>query len=114
MALDLKRVPHTRRWPPGGLHPVVTFILTRGKHQTVPVLVMDGEGIGDSTEIIRRLEERYLSKHVLKRFLDLRFSTGSPELAEEAERRVVAALDRLDESSTGAATWPATVSAWPT
>ena len=61
-ALDYKRIPHTRRWPPGGFHPVVTFILTRGKHQTVPVLVMDGEGIGDSTEIIRRLEERFPSR----------------------------------------------------
>ena len=58
-ALDWKRVPHVRRWPPGGFHPVVTWIATRGKHQTVPVLMMDGEGIGDSTEIIRRLEERF-------------------------------------------------------
>jgi glutathione S-transferase len=57
-ALDYKRVPHTRRWPPGGLHPVATWLLTEGRGQTVPVLVMDGEGIGDSTEIIRRLEER--------------------------------------------------------
>ncbi|MEA2408760.1 MAG: glutathione S-transferase [Thermoleophilaceae bacterium] len=58
-ALDHKRIPHTRRWPPGGTHPLVTWLLTRGQHQTVPVLVMDGEGIGDSTEIIRRLEERF-------------------------------------------------------
>jgi glutathione S-transferase len=58
-ALDLKQVPHTRRWPPGGLHPLASRVLTRGRHQTVPVLVMDGEGIGDSTEIIRRLEERF-------------------------------------------------------
>jgi glutathione S-transferase len=58
-ALDYKRVPHVRRWPPGGFHPLVCWILTRRKHQTVPVLVMDGEGIGDSTEIIRRLEERF-------------------------------------------------------
>ena len=58
-ALDYKRIPHTRRWPPGGFHPLVTWILTRGRHQTVPVLVLDGEGIGDSTEIIRRLEERF-------------------------------------------------------
>ena len=58
-ALDYKRIPHVRRWPPGGLHPVAAFVLTRGAHQTVPVLVMDGEGVGDSTEIIRRLEERF-------------------------------------------------------
>jgi glutathione S-transferase len=163
-ALDHKRVPHTRRWPPGGFHPVVSFILTRGKHQTVPVLVMDGEGIGDSTEIIRRLEECYpdpalypadpeerrraleledffdeeigpyvrrmayhhltsepdllaelalhqiqyghpatigMSKAVLKRFLDLRFSTDDAELAKAAEDRVVAALDRLDAELEG-------------
>ena len=43
----------------GRLHPLVCLILTRGKNQTVPVLLMDGEGIGDSTEIIRRLEERF-------------------------------------------------------
>jgi glutathione S-transferase len=58
-ALDWKRAPHVRRWPPGGLHPVASWIATRGKHQTVPVLITDGEGIGDSSEIIRRLEERF-------------------------------------------------------
>jgi len=163
-ALDYKRVPHARRWPPGGFHPLVTWILTHGAHQTVPVLVMDGEGIGDSTEIIRRLEERFpdpplypadpderrralelenyfdeelgpyvrrmayhhmttdpdllaelalhqvqyghratlgITKQVLKRFLDLRFATGSPELAREAEDRVVVALDRLDAELEG-------------
>ena len=163
-ALDYKRVPHTRRWPPGGFHPLVTWILTHGAHQTVPVLVMDGEGIGDSTEIILRLEERFpdpplypadpderrralelenyfdeelgpyvrrmayhhmttdpdllaelalhqvqyghratlgITKQVLKRFLDLRFATGSPELAREAEDRVVVALDRLDAELEG-------------
>jgi glutathione S-transferase len=57
--LDHKRIPHTRRWPPGGFHPLVTWIVTRGEHQTVPVLVLDGEAIGDSTEIIRRVEERW-------------------------------------------------------
>ena len=58
-ALDWKRIPHARRWPPGGLHPLVTWLVTRGRHQTVPALIMDGEGIGDSTAIIRRLEERF-------------------------------------------------------
>ena len=58
-ALDWKRIPHVRRWPPGGLHPLVTWIVTRGRHQTVPVMIIDGEGIGDSTAIIRRLEERF-------------------------------------------------------
>jgi glutathione S-transferase len=58
-AIDLKRVPHARRWPPGGLHPVASRVATRGRHDTVPVIVLDGEAIGDSTAIIRRLEERY-------------------------------------------------------
>ena len=125
---------------------------------------MDGEGIGDSTEIIRRLEERFpdpplypadpderrraleledyfdeelgpyvrrmayhhmvtepdllvelashqiqyghrammgVNKRVLRLFLDVRFSTDSPEKAREAERRVVAALDRLDSELDG-------------
>ena len=163
-ALDYKRVPHRRRWPPGGLHPAVTWIATRGKHQTVPVLLMDGDGIGDSTEIIRRLEERYpepplypadpderrraleledwfdeecgpyvrrlvyhhltsdpdlltelaqhqvqygvdaligLNKAILKRFLDLRFATSSPERARHAEEKVVAALERFDAELEG-------------
>ena len=34
-------------------------MLTRGQHHTVPVLVLDGEAIGDSTAIIRRLEDAY-------------------------------------------------------
>ena len=163
-ALDYKRIPHVRRWPPGGFHPLVTWFLTRGRHQTVPVLVMNGEGIGDSTEIIRRLEERFpdpplypadpderrraldledyfdeelgpyvrrmayhhmvtepdllaelamhqiqyghramlgLNKRILRTFLDLRFSTSSPEKAHDAERRVVVAFDRLDAELEG-------------
>jgi glutathione S-transferase len=55
-ALDVKRVAHTRRAVLGGLHPLVTYVLTRGEHQTVPVLVVGGRGIGDSTAIIAELE----------------------------------------------------------
>jgi len=142
----------------------VSFVLTRGKHQTVPVLVMDGAGIGDSTEIIRRLEERFphpplypadpverrraldleelfdeqlgpyirrmayhhlasdpetltelavhqvqygpaatlgFTRRALKLFLDLRFSIGSPEAADAAEGKVMAALDRLETELEG-------------
>ena len=163
-ALDHKRIPHKRRWPPGGFHPLVTFVVTRGKHQTVPALLMDGEGIGDSTEIIRRLEERFpdpplypsdpadraralaleeffddelgpqirqmvyhhltsdsealaeltmhqvqyghratlgVNKRILTRFLDLRFRTADPDLAEESERKVVEAVDRLEAELDG-------------
>jgi glutathione S-transferase len=58
-ALDHKRVPHTRRAMLGGLHPPTTLVLTRGRHQTAPVLVLDGDAIGDSTAIIAALEERF-------------------------------------------------------
>lgn len=58
-ALDFKRVPHTRRAVLGGFHPLITALVTRGKHQTVPALSIDGEGIGDSTKIIAELERRF-------------------------------------------------------
>src|SRR3954452_9989375 len=58
-ALDYKRIPHTRRALLAGTHPLVTWILTRRKHQTVPVLTIDGHGIGDSTAVIAELERRF-------------------------------------------------------
>jgi glutathione S-transferase len=57
-ALDWKRFPHRRRVMPPGMHPLGGALLTRGKHVTMPVLVVDGRPIGDSTEIIEWLEER--------------------------------------------------------
>jgi glutathione S-transferase len=42
-----------------------------------------------------------LNKRILRRFLDLRFSTSSPEKAREAEERLVLALDRLDAELEG-------------
>ena len=42
-----------------------------------------------------------VNKRVLRLVLDLRFSTNSPDKAREAERRVVAALDRLDSELDG-------------
>jgi glutathione S-transferase len=42
-----------------------------------------------------------ITKKVLNRFLDLRFSTGSPERAREAEEKVVLALDRLEAELEG-------------
>lgn len=56
-ALDLKRVPHVRRAPLPGFHPVVARTLTSAR--TLPVLVLDGEAIGDSTRIIAELERRF-------------------------------------------------------
>ena len=58
-ALDHKKIPHRRRAVLGGRHPLVAMILTRGEHQTAPVLTVDGRGIGDSTAIIAELEARY-------------------------------------------------------
>jgi glutathione S-transferase len=54
-ALDYKGVPHVRRAVQAGRHPEVARRLTGG--ETFPVLVADGEAIGDSTRIIAWLEE---------------------------------------------------------
>lgn len=59
-ALDHKRVPHRRRAVPvPGIHIPASFILTRGGSVTFPVLELDGRAIGDSSEIIAALEQRY-------------------------------------------------------
>ena len=59
-ALDYKEVPHTRRAVSvPGLHIPASIWLTRGASQTFPVLEIDGQGIGDSTEIIAVLEGRF-------------------------------------------------------
>ena len=55
-ALDYKGVPHRRRSLAPGPH---TFRSRRlGGRGTTPVLIMDGEVIGDSTEIVAKLEQR--------------------------------------------------------
>jgi glutathione S-transferase len=56
-ALDWKRIPHRRRVMPPGFHPLGAFVLAGG--YTMPVLVLEGRPIGDSTAIIAALEERY-------------------------------------------------------
>jgi glutathione S-transferase len=58
-ALAYKAVEHERRGPPPGSHMLVALWLTRGQSKTFPVLVLDGRAIGDSTEIIAALEERW-------------------------------------------------------
>jgi glutathione S-transferase len=55
-ALDHKRIPHVRRAAIPGLHHRVAAKLTGGT--TLPVLVLGGEAIGDSTRIIEALEKR--------------------------------------------------------
>jgi glutathione S-transferase len=56
-ALDYKGVPYSSRVPMPGLHRVSALVATRGKHQRLPVVEIDGRRIGDSTAIIAALEE---------------------------------------------------------
>ena len=55
-ALDHKRIPHVRRAAVPGRHEPIARKLTGGR--TLPVLVLDGQAIGDSTRIIEALERR--------------------------------------------------------
>jgi glutathione S-transferase len=55
----LKGVGHERRALVPGYHMAVALALTRGRCYTSPILELDGLRIGDSTAIIRALEERY-------------------------------------------------------
>lgn len=57
-ALDHKGVAHRLRTPMVGLHQPLAMALTRSGHRRLPVLVLDGRAIGDSTAIIAALEER--------------------------------------------------------
>jgi glutathione S-transferase len=56
-ALDYKGVRHERRAVVPGAHRAVARKLTDGT--TFPILVLDGEAIGDSTKIIAALERRH-------------------------------------------------------
>ena len=56
-ALDYKSIPHVRRAPLPGLHAPYAMAVTRSTHRLLPVLVLDGRRIGDSTAIIAALEE---------------------------------------------------------
>jgi glutathione S-transferase len=58
-ALAYKGIEHQRRGPVPGAHIPVALWLTRGAHNTFPVLELDGRRIGDSTAIIAALEQRY-------------------------------------------------------
>jgi glutathione S-transferase len=56
-ALDYKGVPHSRRAAVPGRHRAIAERLTGGS--TFPILILDGEAIGDSTHIIEALERRF-------------------------------------------------------
>jgi glutathione S-transferase len=55
-ALDYKGIPHRRRKPLPGFHRAAAVGVTRGKHDRLPVLQLDGKAVGDSTAIIAELE----------------------------------------------------------
>jgi glutathione S-transferase len=160
-ALDFKRLPHSRRVMPPGLHPLGGLMLTRGRAVTMPVLSVGGRAVADSSAIIGCLEERFpgapalypagaaervraleleeffdeqlgpyarrwafhemtrdpaaLRSFALKQvewapeplqieafgvvaryFVELRYATADDAGAEEAERKIVAAFDRLE------------------
>lgn len=56
-ALDYKHIAHVRRAAIPGRHRAIAHRLTGGK--TLPVLILAGEAIGDSTRIIATLEQKY-------------------------------------------------------
>jgi len=57
-ALDYKRIPHVRRSLLPAWHAVKAKRLT-GEIETTPVLTLDGRAIGDSTQILAALEQRW-------------------------------------------------------
>jgi glutathione S-transferase len=56
-ALDYKGVPYQLRTPMPGMHRARALALTRGKHQRLPILDLEGRRVADSTAIIAALEE---------------------------------------------------------
>jgi glutathione S-transferase len=58
-ALEYKGIDHVRRSPLPGSHIPIALVLTRGAQPTIPILIVDGRAIGDSTAIIAALEARY-------------------------------------------------------
>lgn len=56
-ALDYKNIPHIRRAAVPGQHRAKARQLTGG--DTFPVLILDGQAIGDSTRIIEELQHRW-------------------------------------------------------
>jgi glutathione S-transferase len=56
-ALDHKGIAYELRAPMPGVHRVRALTLTRGRHQRLPILELDGRRVADSTAIIAALEE---------------------------------------------------------
>jgi glutathione S-transferase len=55
-ALDYKGIPYELRTPMPGTHRLAAMRLTRGKHERLPIIEIDGERTWDSTAIIAALE----------------------------------------------------------
>lgn len=55
-ALDYKGIPYELRTPMPGTHRLAALRLTRGKHERLPVIEIDGVRTWDSTAIIEALE----------------------------------------------------------
>lgn len=58
-ALAYKDVEHKRRAPLPGAHIPIALLLTRGTHKTFPIIQLEGQTIGDSTDVIAALEDRF-------------------------------------------------------
>ncbi len=56
-ALEHKGIPYELRTPMPGTHRLTALRLTRGRHDRLPILELEGRRIGDSTAIIAALEE---------------------------------------------------------
>ena len=55
-ALEYKGIDHKRRAVPPPAHMAAAYAITRGRGYTLPLLQLNGQAIGDSTEIIAALE----------------------------------------------------------
>src|SRR6478609_5724754 len=56
-ALDYKQIPHTRRSMIPGIHQLI--VKRKAGIMTSPVMEIDGEAVGDSSAILRAIEERW-------------------------------------------------------
>jgi glutathione S-transferase len=91
-ALDYKRIAHVRREAPLGLHPLWARRLGGGR--TFPLLVLDGDAIGDSTRIIEELghEVRRVAMEAIRRDPKLGAAAALPDSGALARNALTLAL----------------------
>lgn len=68
--LDLKRLPHARRAAVPGVHPLAALWLAR--RDTLPILVVDGRAIGESSAILAELDRLAPEPRLVPEDLELR------------------------------------------